>query len=184
MMGEENVYHRTADLIEALVAAQRDLEQGRLDLHGLDHACDTARELYERLVVVRHKVREQRTPGRAAPAASQEPIRLDTRPTVLPGQTSLIDAIAATEQEQSATATRPVKDLAKAISLNHKFWFTAELFNGDRQAYEQAIARLNAAPDKASALDMLREEVMARLDKEPDAEALAAFTELLERRFA
>ncbi len=206
-MGNDKAYRRTGDLIDALAASQHDLAQGALDLHGLDAACENARELYERLVVLRHKVRERHSAAPPVPALPEQagPIRLDTRPAEAPGQTSLIDAIATTEQEQAPDegADAPAKgkaraaqggagrklpgttvdDLGKAISLNHKFWFTTELFNGDRRAFEQGVAALNAAADRQAALAHLRDEVLARSEKPPDEEAVAALKDLIERRF-
>lgn len=199
-MGDDKTFRRINDLLDALAGSHHELVQGALDLDGLDNACDNARELYERLVVLRHKAREQRHGGPALEAATGDAIRLDTRPVISPGQTSLIDAIAATEQEEepAAGATRKkgpapkargakpglaVHDLAQAISMNHKFWFTAELFNGDRSAFEKAVEAINAAGDRAQAQAFVQAEVLAKLDKQPDEEALAAFMELLDRRF-
>lgn len=200
-MGEEKPFRTLSDLLAALSTAGSHLDQGALDLDGLDTACQDARELYERLVVIRHKAREQRHGGAPPEQATADPIRLDTRPSILPGQTSLIDAIAATEQEEvpapgakrkkepaaKARGQEPgiaVHDLAKAISMNHKFWFTAELFNGDRSAFEKAVDTLNGAGGREQAHAFVQAEVLAKLDKQPDEEALTAFMELLDRRFA
>jgi len=76
-----------------------------------------------------------------------------------------------------------IPDLAKAISLSHKFWFVAELFNGDRITYEKSIDKLNTFASHASAQAFIDTEVIARLKKPADAEALATFTELVQRRY-
>lgn len=106
------------DLVRALAEAEQALERGTLRLEGLDRACDDARELYERLVVLRHKAREGARPvppaatlsiaAEPAPAAGEPGIRLDTRverPEAR--QTSLIDAIA--ETEGGKPKARPAK---------------------------------------------------------------------------
>lgn len=203
------------DLVAALQAAGEGLAAGTLDLEDLEAATADARELYERLVVLRHKAREARrtetapTPVKEVPEA--EPIRLDTRPPgTPPRQTSLIEAIEATEappakEEQEAPRKKApaaakgkpqapatlaeklekaaIGDLGKAITLQHKFWFVAELFNGDRAGFERSITTINAMPDRESALGFLQNEVLAKLAKEPDPEAIATFLDLVERRF-
>jgi hypothetical protein len=74
-------------------------------------------------------------------------------------------------------------DLGKAISLSHKFWFVAELFNGDRTAYDSSIERLNNFANVQEAQRYVQEEVIARLKKPADPEALATFAELVQRRY-
>ncbi|NUQ14366.1 MAG: hypothetical protein HUU33_03485 [Flavobacteriales bacterium] len=126
-------------------------------------------------------------------------IRLDTRPEVR--QTSLIDAIAETEtappQERAdkpaATPTArpksladklgeaPIPDLGKAIALSQKFWFVAELFGGDRVAFEQGVEAINAAKGLEEARRLVEARI-AGLKKAPDPEALQAFLALVERR--
>lgn len=241
-MGKDKGFRTMNDLVEALAEAGRGLGRGDLDLQGLETACADARELYERLVVLRHKAREGKHAA-AAPAPAEAPkpaateavnsprkaeptppvaevsepaaIRLDTRPVeVSPRQVSLIEAIEASEEapapkpspepapKKAATkAIAPsagkapetlaeklekasIQDLGKAISLSHKFWFVAELFNGDRIGYDRTIMRLNEQPDLASAMTYLEQEVIVKLNKPADPEALATFTELLQRRYA
>jgi hypothetical protein len=212
-MSGDTGFRRTEELAEAVAAAARALAGRNAGLEELERACSDARELYERLVVLRHKAREAAAHGKgplpSGPLAPEpvvaEPIRLDTRPPAT-RQTSLIDAIeaavppapeaaapapkaAASGNKATTTPTlaekltkSPITDLPKAISVSHKFWFTTELFAGDRTAYEAAIARLNAMPGRAEALALL-EGTIATLKKPADPEALAAFIELLERRY-
>ncbi len=227
-MSTDKPFRRINELVAALAAADKGLGNGTLGADGLETACDDARELYERLVVLRHKAREtlvnQSTeePETVKPAQNvvREPlpqaapeersVRLDTRPAPEPSsrQTSLIDAIEHTEMKEDAvpsTASKStaserlpkpatsvaeklekaaVADLGKAISLSHKFWFVAELFNGDRMAYEKAVEKLNASASLAEAQSYIQDEVIAKLKKPADPEALATFNELVERRTA
>jgi hypothetical protein len=76
-----------------------------------------------------------------------------------------------------------INDLAKAVTVSHKFWFTTELFGGDRGAYESGMARLNSAKDLAGAKTLLENEILPKLKKPAHEEALNAFSELLQRRF-
>ena len=111
-MPNEKGYERMHELTTSLKQAMGRLEEGKLGLDELEQCTTDARLLYERLVVLRHKLREAAVAvppvaKRAEPAAgpeaplaevTAEPIRLDTRPVEAPvHQTSLIDAIAETE---------------------------------------------------------------------------------------
>jgi hypothetical protein len=236
-MGNDKGYKSIGELVSALVGAERALGRGDIGIEGLEQACTDARELYERLVVLRHKAREvllttAREPVPSAPVevppAGAEPtaagpapgIRLDTRPPEAgPRQVSLIEIIEEettpaapvtrkaaeppAEPPQSASKPAPAKsrsteppatlaeklekaaisDLSKAISLSHKFWFVAELFNGDRITYDKTIARLNTIGDRQAAVQLVESEVVARLGKPADPEALATFLELVQRRY-
>ena len=261
-------FTRIGDLAAGIAADVRRLEEGKLPGDDLEKLADNARELHERLIVLRHKAREASStrlverpdgpvvgekalqasppdppvapasapsgagittepPLPPAPPMVQEPpaIRLDTAPK----QTSLIDAIAETEVPsakvkeakpgtpakseprkepmsaapasapdavaKAASATSkpiasvgeklersPIADLGKAVALSQKFWFVAELFAGDRNAYERTIAELNKAPGRAEAKAYVQDEVLGKLKNPPGDDVLAAFNELIERR--
>jgi hypothetical protein len=231
-MGKDKGFRTIGDLVSALAVADCGLGSGALDLDGLEAACSDARELYERLVVLRHKAREAAASGQQRSAAVAEPLppppapdlagpetptmRLDTRPpAVSPRQTSLIEAIEATAEpeapgplhapmpettpstvvdKQPAPQAGPtlaeklekasITDLSKAISLSHKFWFIAELFGGDRITYDKSIGLINALGDREKAFAFVETEVLAKLKKPADPEALSTFMDLVERRYA
>jgi hypothetical protein len=121
-MSLQNGYERMHELIGSLRSALGRLEEGKLGPEGLEHATEEARMLYERLIVLRHKVREAALgkttkAAKEAPPSAPEiaPIRLDTRPAeVSPHQTSLIDAIAETEGD--APGPRQAAPEAKAMA--------------------------------------------------------------------
>jgi hypothetical protein len=201
-------YERMNELAEQVRRALRELESGKLDLAGLSDLTEDARALYERLVVLRHKAREVAAHERASGDTDERTsIRLDTRPAdTLLRQTSLIDAIAETEHlpeappppntkparasaenKRSSLADRmekaPVADLNKAITLSQKFWFVAELFEGDRERYEKAIATINGMKTADEARAWLDAEVLKPRAKPPAKDAWNAFVELVQRRF-
>ncbi len=241
-MGKDKGYRTIQELVSALADAERGLASGALQMEGLETACNDARELYERLVVLRHKARESAAtsiarntykvepPAAVVAEASAEvegpaPLRLDTRPpAVSPRQTSLIEAIEETSEEietptpvapiakeaapapsssvaattSVAEAAAPAKagatlaeklekasitDLSKAISLSHKFWFVAELFGGDRIFYDKSIGLLNALGDKENAINYVENDVLSKLKKPADPEALSTFMDLIDRRY-
>jgi hypothetical protein len=115
-MPDHKGHDRITELIASLTMAMGRLQKGQLGLEELEQSTTEARLLYERLVVLRHKLREgavghavktaKPVPDPAVPGPEPVPIRLDTRPPEAPvHQTSLIDAIAETE----ATVTPPPK---------------------------------------------------------------------------
>jgi hypothetical protein len=231
-MSTNRSFRKLNELVIALTEAERSLAEGKLGLEGLEGACGNARELYERLVVLRHKARESALSGTlrssvaepapkpagpakppAEKAAGEEmpALRLDTRPPEIgPRQVSLIEAIeetqapapdtkkvAAKAPDPKPAAARtssptlaeklekaPVTDLSKAIALSHKFWFVAELFNGDRIAYEKTITLLNNMEARDEATQYMQQEVLSKLKKPADPEAISTFMDLLQRRFA
>lgn len=226
-MGNDKGFRKMEDLVDALSTAAGGLSKGSLGLEGLESACEDARELYERLVVLRHKAREVRQkpavvsepapprPAKAEPAAPEvkapEPIRLDTRPdAAVPRQTSLIEAIeeetveapkaapktsaksaaAAASKPADAAPTlaetlgkAPITDLSRSIALSQKFWFVAELFNGDRILYDRSIETINRMEGLDQARNYIQQEVLAKLGKPAGEEALNTFMDLVERRF-
>ena len=55
---------------------------------------------------------------------------------------------------------------------------------GDHGGYDKAVEHLNSAKDGDSAIAWFDTEVVGKLKKPADPEALATFSELLNRRFA
>ena len=53
-------------------------------------------------------------------------------------------------------ATRPRMELAKAFSLNDRFRYTSELFEGNTRAFHEALDAMGAMPDFAAALEYMR----------------------------
>jgi hypothetical protein len=90
--------------------ALQDLENGALDLERVDELCEEARELYERLVVLRFKAMEDEvgvsTPK--APEGSESSLLADK--LISPNQTSLIDAI--------KEATVPIQETLFGVHLD------------------------------------------------------------------
>lgn len=117
-------FTRIGELANSVAADVQRLEEGKLPLAELEQLADHARDLNERLVVLRHKAREGKpaleaapkpavAAEPAAPAMSSAPIRLDTAPK----QTSLIDAIQETEKKPvRSVASDPLEKPVPAIS--------------------------------------------------------------------
>lgn len=115
-MSTSNGFRSMSELIDDLRRAEEGLRRGDLSLEALDASCGNARELYERLVVLRHKAREARHAKAAPPPPPPTPpqpeappapsIRLDTRPAA-PRQTTLEEAIAEQQPPQPAAPPPP-----------------------------------------------------------------------------
>ncbi|MBL7962737.1 MAG: hypothetical protein JNM31_02730 [Flavobacteriales bacterium] len=245
-MSDTPAYLTMRELLRAIDQRLGDLDNGRLRVDGLEALTEDSRQLYERLVVLRHQALLRQMQGgegaSAIVAAEPQPIRLDTKPR----QISLIDAIQESEPtapshtepagpersrgaevrppssstaETPAKATRPshtepvevrpqspstgeapakvaqpatvasrleqapIADLGKAIAISQKFWFINELFGRDASAYETAIKRINTSGGVEEARAFIHTEVVTKLKKAPEEEALTTFMELVERRF-
>nr|MBP6642960.1 hypothetical protein [Flavobacteriales bacterium] len=59
----EKPFRKISELVAALANAEKGMNAGTLKLDGLETACNDARELFERLVVLRHKARESAVGG-------------------------------------------------------------------------------------------------------------------------
>lgn len=81
-MSDDKGFRKMNELVDALHNAESGLRKGALGITDLDSACNDARELYERLVVLRHKARENRQPREQVDkqAKAQEPVHEQVRP--------------------------------------------------------------------------------------------------------
>lgn len=94
------------DLARKLLSDLERLDAGQLSVEEVSPLTDAARELYERLIALRYVAVEREVKGSDAPAAQNTGDEMPFRLTpVLPGQTSLIDAI-----EEVVKNTEPAED--------------------------------------------------------------------------
>ncbi|MBK8499968.1 MAG: hypothetical protein IPL52_14390 [Flavobacteriales bacterium] len=135
-------------------------------------------------------------------------IKLDTRPTEKK-ESEVDTAVAETEEAAGAktaaeflaafragAAPKPtptlaekmekahIDDLLKAISISDRFWFTKELFNGEKSAFEKAVSQMNAASSIEEASNLLSKAIIVNPKKPANPDARTTFLELLQRRFA
>lgn len=92
----------------------------------------------------------------ADPAPAPEPIKLD-----------------------EMLCRREAKDLTRAFTLNDKFRFTRELFDGDKTRFADALNMLMAM----RSLDEARDYLAADLAIDPDSEAGADFITIITNHF-
>jgi hypothetical protein len=74
---------------------------------------------------------------------------------------------------------KPLANLSEAIGVNDKFLFIRELFNGNPESYEQAIARLNDAENASDAKAI----IMSYTGNKEETEASRQLLELVKRKF-
>ena len=70
---------------------------------------------------------------------------------------------------------KPITSLSEAIGISDKFLFMGEIFNGNKDAYNQAISRL----DKAESLQDARAIIMSYVGENPENEAAFQLLELV-----
>ncbi len=91
------------------------------------------------------------------------------------------------QKEDKSIGTRmqqnPITSLKEAIGVNEKFLFINELFKGNIQAYNEAIARLNEMDDAKAAFDYLNELSMVHSwDANRSASTIEKLADLVHRR--
>lgn len=89
------------------------------------------------------------------------------------------DVIASTVPS-SSIGQEPVTDLRKALCNNDRFLLARDLFNGDMEACEQTIDRLNAFGD----LDECMIYITENFDWNPNSDGAKLLVDLLERKLA
>jgi hypothetical protein len=73
---------------------------------------------------------------------------------------------------------QPISSMTEAIGLNDKFLFMKEIFNGDKEAYSQAITRL----ENASSLADARAVIMSYTGNNSEGEAVKQLIDLVKRK--
>jgi len=78
----------------------------------------------------------------------------------------------------------PIKDLRKAIGLNDRYTFIAELFRGDEAMYERSIKTINSYHIFQEAEYWIHRELMVKLGWKENSPTVKHFYQLVKRRFA
>lgn len=108
-MNDQVKFKRIQDLAATVLAGIDELNLGNLSIDQLELLTDNSRELYERLVVLRHKAYDQKVKGtpienteKKEEAANSFSIPFKIETPVAPNQVNLIDAIEeVTKQEET-----------------------------------------------------------------------------------
>ncbi len=79
---------------------------------------------------------------------------------------------------------KPVPNMKDAIGINDKFVFINELFNGDLNAYSEAVNQLNSCPSIHEAFELLNKlTIEFQWDGQRSAETIEKFANLVQRRY-
>lgn len=97
-------------------------------------------------------------------------------------KTSMHDSLARKQSQNDLSSkmqSKPIQDLNKAIGLNDRFLFIRELFDGNKEAYYEAIQIINEMPSYEEAEQYIRE----RFNWDEDKPEVIRFMDLVRRRF-
>ena len=100
--------------------------------------------------------------------------------------TSLYEKITASKEDKSIATKlqkNPVSDLKKSIGINEKFSFINELFDGDLNAYNSAIEKLNGSNNLDEANAFLQNELIEKYNWNGESDSFLKLRDLLDRRF-
>lgn len=78
----------------------------------------------------------------------------------------------------------PIRDLRKAIGINDRFTFIAELFRGDESMYERSLKTINSFNIYAEAEYWMNRELKVKLGWNDTTETVKHFYQLVKRRFS
>ena len=81
-------------------------------------------------------------------------------------------------------ATPKIETLREAISINQRFSFINELFNGENMEYHAAIQLLDSLPTAEQARDFVTDDLAQRYDWSRKDEHINKLLKLIERKFA
>ena len=82
-------------------------------------------------------------------------------------------------------SNRPIKDLKKAFGINEKIFTVKEIFNGDKNAFEDAIEKFNRFNDFEEAKKYILEELAQTFnwDKPGNIKKIGQFIKIIQRRY-
>ena len=98
--------------------------------------------------------------------------------TIAPATTTLADTIVTPAPLAEEITMARTTSLRKAIGLNDKFLMTRDLFDGDSEAFEEAISAL----DECETFDDCMIHIVENYEWNPDSEGAKFIMQLLERK--
>ena len=106
----------------------------------------------------------------------------DTAPTLNDTLRGTISAEPATVAETFHRA--PIESIARSISLNQKFRFINQLFNGASSDYNQAIEEIDTLNNYGQALDLISYRYASQYLWDMSSDEVSELVEILKRRFS
>ena len=101
---------------------------------------------------------------------------------------TLNDTLRATSSSEPATVAEtftrtPIESVGRSISLNQKFRFINQLFNGNSSAYNQAIEEIDTLDNYGQALDLISYRYASQYLWDMSSDEVSELVEILKRRF-
>ncbi|WP_080237741.1 hypothetical protein [Spirosoma rigui] len=110
-------------------------------------------------------------------------------PSGEPAQTpTLNDTLRGAATSEPATVAEtftrtPIESVGRSISLNQKFRFINQLFNGNSSAYNQAIEEIDTLDNYGQALDLISYRYASQYLWDMSSDEVSELVEILKRRF-
>ncbi len=150
-------YKSIPNLIEELSSRIAELEDGKLNVSDLESLSDNARELYERLLVLKHLAYEDLVKEKEAKKPEQIPFKIGKNKNQAPipeNQTSLIDAIE--EIDESVNDEPVVEEIQTKIELEEELELPTE------EIKEEAIEEVHIPEETESIVEEPEEDLVVQ----------------------
>lgn len=161
------------------------------------HSDPVTRSFSEAFSTPRNEIKKARKVAEEK-AAGWEKEETQEKPTA-ENQTTLIEIIREIQEDQSINdliakgkvkesladkhLKKPIADLEKHIGINQKFSFINNLFDGDKEAYDEAIAFLNSCTGFLEADDYIQNRLRQKYNWDEETVSVIKFMDLVERRY-
>ena len=98
---------------------------------------------------------------------------------------TLLDALSLEKKEVLVDIheKKPIEDIKKSITLNQRFMFEKELFNGDHDEFDMVIDYVNNCNNRQEAMDFIHENYVKKKNWDLEKDEVADFFKLIEKRF-
>ncbi|GAB3501960.1 hypothetical protein GCM10027341_29390 [Spirosoma knui] len=129
-------------------------------------------------------------PSQVETGAISQPSTVDASPAAPSSDgASLNDRLRETTTTEPASIAEtfhraPIESIARSISLNQKFRFINQLFNGNTSAYNQAIEEIDTLNNYGQALDLISYRYASQYLWDMSSDEVSELVEILKRRFS
>ncbi|SFD04734.1 hypothetical protein [Spirosoma endophyticum] len=125
--------------------------------------------------------------GAITQPATSEPAQPTVPAATTPTLNDTIREAAPAEPANSIAETfhrAPIESIARSISLNQKFRFINQLFNGNASEYSQAIQEIDTLNNYGQALDLISDQYASQYIWDMKSDEVSELVEILKRRFS
>ncbi|WP_420146930.1 hypothetical protein [Spirosoma sp.] len=133
-------------------------------------------------------------PSQMPTGALSQPSITESGSSIVPAESpvTLNDTLRETGVAESAQTTTvaetfhqaPIESVARSISLNQKFRFINQLFNGNTSAYNQAVEEIDTLTNYGQALDLISDRYASQYLWDMNSDEVNELVDILKRRFA